>query len=427
MDIGVVEKLLSPEGWALLSSLPPYDDATALHLGASLREAGYDPELVSAALTQCRLRARAQGKLGDFAAGMLFTSDGLEQATRLELGARHASRYRQAGIEHVWDLGCGIGADAMAMSALGLQVTAVDQDPATAAIAGTNLRYFPDSRTRVGDAAAIADEITALTDGAWFDPARRSPGRHDAQGRTRRTFRLDELTPSFNTLVETAARVPATGAKLSPSLAHSAVPAGCEAQWTSYAGEVLECTLWWGPLVTEAGRSALVLRPPSADGSAPAVDITLTERDALPGQDRPTATAAPSEGDWIWDPDKAVVRAGLTGALVAATDGTELAAGAGYVTAASPSEVAYARRYQISAAMPLQHKTLRHWLRSQDIGRLTIKKRGITLDADRLRKDLRLDGRGNELTCIITRVGDKQYFLAVEPRPTTHTTSEHTA
>ncbi|GAB76879.1 hypothetical protein SAMN05421595_2014 [Austwickia chelonae] len=426
MEIGVVEKLLSPEGWALLSSLPPYDDTTALHLGASLREAGYDPELVSAALTQGRLRARAQGKLGDFAAGMLFTPDGLEQATRLELGARHASRYRQAGIEHVWDLGCGIGADAMAMSALGLRVTAVDQDPATAAIAGTNLRYFPDARTRVGDAATVATEIEP-TDGAWFDPARRRPGHHDARGRTRRTFRLDELTPTFDTLLDTAARIPATGAKLSPSLAHSAVPAGCEAQWTSYSGEVLECALWWGPLVTHPGRTALVLRPSSADGTTPAVDLTLTQDDALPGEDRPTATAPPAEGDWIWDPDKAVVRAGLTGALVAATDGYELAPGAGYVAARTSSDVAYARRYQIIAALPLHHKTLRSWLRDRGIGRLTIKKRGITLDPDRLRKDLRLDGRGHELTCIITRIGEKQFFLAVNPRPATHTTSEHTA
>ena len=89
VDIGVVEQLTSPRGWALLNSLPTYSQEHSLALGASLREAGYEPDLVAAALTQSRLRARARAKLGNFADGMLFTADGLEQATRLELSLIH--------------------------------------------------------------------------------------------------------------------------------------------------------------------------------------------------------------------------------------------------------------------------------------------------------------------------------------------------
>src|SRR6476619_4235843 len=103
-----------------------YDEGSAMALGSRLRAAGFDADLVSAALTQSRLRARAVGKFGDFAGGMIFTPDGLEQATRLEVAAQHAQRYRAAGVRHVLDLGCGIGADAMALAGLDLQVTAVD-------------------------------------------------------------------------------------------------------------------------------------------------------------------------------------------------------------------------------------------------------------------------------------------------------------
>jgi len=128
MDLAAVEKLVSGEGWGLLQSLPPYDESSAMQLGHQLRLAGFDPELVAAALTQSRLRARARAKFGEFADGMMFTADGLEQATRLELAARHASRFREAGVGHVLDLGCGIGSDAMAFAGLGLVVTAVDAD-----------------------------------------------------------------------------------------------------------------------------------------------------------------------------------------------------------------------------------------------------------------------------------------------------------
>lgn len=411
VEIGVVERLLSPQGWALLESLPPYDERTALALGESLRGAGYDPDLVAAALTQSRLRARARAKLGDFADGMLFTPDGLEQATRLEIAARHAGRYRAAGVPRIWDLGCGIGADAMAASALGLAVTAVDNDPATAAIAGVNLRHFPDAASLLGDAATVAADIPD-GDGVWFDPARRLPGVTDAAGRTRRTFRLDDLSPALATVLEVAARVRATGAKLTPALPHAAIPAGCEAQWTSWAGEVLECALWWGPLAVRPGRSALILRP-GGPGHAVA-EWLVTEADAEPIPEPTGPRDLPTAGDWLWDPDRAVLRAGLIGALTAATGGRELAPGAGYVVSDRPADVPYARRYRVLDAMPLQVKTVRSWLRTRGIGRLVIKKRGVALDTDRLRHDLRLDGTGEELTCVLTRVGTRQAFLAVD-------------
>lgn len=64
MDPALVHRLTSGEGWGLLQSLPPYDPAGALALGERLRAAGFDADLVAAALTQSRLRAAAVDKLG---------------------------------------------------------------------------------------------------------------------------------------------------------------------------------------------------------------------------------------------------------------------------------------------------------------------------------------------------------------------------
>ena len=59
MDASHLAPLLTPEGWALLADLPPYDESTALAVGESLRDQGHSPALVSAALTQHRLRGRS--------------------------------------------------------------------------------------------------------------------------------------------------------------------------------------------------------------------------------------------------------------------------------------------------------------------------------------------------------------------------------
>src|SRR6478672_4598103 len=150
MDLALLRRLTTGEGWGLLQSLPPYDEATALPLQQRLRDAGFEPDLVAAALNQARLREKATAKFGTFARGMVLTSDGLEQATRLGVAAQHAQRFRAAGIHTVNDLGCGIGADAMAMAGLDLRVRAIDVDEVTAAMAAVNLRHWPDSTARHG-------------------------------------------------------------------------------------------------------------------------------------------------------------------------------------------------------------------------------------------------------------------------------------
>ena len=47
---------------------------------------------------------------------LFFTRDGLEQASRPEVADHHAARFAAAGVRRVVDLGCGIGADALAFA-----------------------------------------------------------------------------------------------------------------------------------------------------------------------------------------------------------------------------------------------------------------------------------------------------------------------
>ncbi|WP_270886239.1 class I SAM-dependent methyltransferase [Pedococcus sp. 5OH_020] len=409
MDLALLRRLTTGEGWGLLQSLPPYDEESALALQQRLRGAGFDPDLVAAALNQARLRARAVEKFGEFARGMVFTSDGLEQATRLPVAARHADRFRAADVHTVHDLGCGIGADAMAMAGLDLRVRAVDADEVTAGVAAVNLRHWPESTAdhgRVEEFRPPAGQGGRGV-GAWLDPARRTPGVADVTGRTRRIFDLASISPSWQTVLSLAQELPATGAKLSPAFPHGALPPGAEAQWTSFDGDVVECTVWFGPLARHRGRSAAVLRP-----GAPPVQVTEEDADGS----TPALTSLSLLGAWLYEPDRAVLRAGLTSALTAVTGGAELDAGVGYVGSSRSVDVPYARRYAVVEAMPFNVKALRGWLRDHGVDRLTIKKRGVSVDADLLRRQLRLPAKGStEAVVVVTRVRSNQVVLIVRP------------
>lgn len=411
MDVTTVKALAGPQGHELLSSLPPYDESQVLSVQGRLRAQGHSPGLVAAALTQHRLRHRARDKFGEFADGMLFTPDGLEQATRLEVAATHAARFAAASLATVHDLGCGIGSDAMAMSSLGVTVQGLDRDPVTAAVADSNLRPWPDSRARVGlaeDLQPPADPIHARV-GIWLDPARRTPGVADAQGRTRRVFRLEELSPSWDLVLELATAVPATGVKMSPSLPHDVPPLGTEAQWVSYDGTVLECSVWWGPLVRTAGRSALVMRH-----GAPSVRVDQSHAD----EDPPAVASLGGLGAHLYEADRAVVRAGLVGALTREVGGAEVEPGLGLVTSESAHDVPFARGYRVVEAMPYNVKVLRAWLRERGITGLTIKKRGIRVDDEQLRRGLRIGrgaGDGAQSVVVLTRVAGESAAVVVEP------------
>ena len=64
--------------------MPPIESADDVaRVVSRLRKDGHSPDLVSAVVTQARLRTRARAKFGEFADRMLFTRAGLEQATRL--------------------------------------------------------------------------------------------------------------------------------------------------------------------------------------------------------------------------------------------------------------------------------------------------------------------------------------------------------
>ena len=403
MDLEGISALLTEQGWALLESLPPYEETEAMALGERLRAAGNPPALVAAALTQSRLRAAAGAKFGPFAAGMLFTPTGLEQATRLPVAARHAQRFASAGVERVADLGCGIGSDSMALATFDREVLAVERDELTAAVATMNLRHWPEASVRCEDATAT--DLTGIG-GAFVDPARR---RMDGSGSGKRLLDPREGAPPLSFVLDLAARLPAVGLKTAPGIPHHLVPEGAEAQWISVGGDLVEAGLWFGLLARDGvRRAALVLPAEAGDGASDAVRAAEVTDAGMPEAD------VGPVGQVLYEPDAAVIRAGLVGQVAAAVSGRLLDRTIAYVTGDRLVRTPLATAYAVEDVFPFQLKSLRTWLRDRGVGRLTIKKRGTAVEPEQLRRQLRLDGDG-EATIVLTRVAGRQSVLAVRP------------
>lgn len=392
MDASGLSKLLSPRGWALLGALPPYHPDAAMAISERLRSEGFDAELVAAALTQSRLRAKAREKFGDFADGMLFTPEGLEQATRLTVAAHHAGRFRKAGSTRVADLTCGIGADSLAIAGMGIAVLASEIDELTAALATVNLRHFEHAEVRHGDGLALDLEAEGV-DAVFADPARRTRSgsrRHDPRA----------YAPPLDDVLAVRERVPALGVKVGPGIPHTAVPEDAEAQWVSVDGTVVEAGLWFGPLAPEGpGRSALVLHGDTAR--------TLAGDGARGG-------VGPLAG-YLYEPDGAVIRAGLVGTLATHLEGHLLDPTIAYVTCEAPSSAGegLAAGYRVLDSMPFNVKRLRAYLRERGVGRITVKKRGTAVTPEQLRSQLALRGEGSA-TLVLTRIAGAQHVLVVE-------------
>ena len=406
-----VEPVLHPGGLALLDSLPPYEEADALRRGASLREAGHSADLVSAVLTQSRLRARAREKFGEFADSMLFTPDGLEQATRLPVAALHAQRFRRAGVSSVADLGCGIGGDAMALAGLGLDVHAVDRDPVAVAVAIVNLRPFPGSQVQLG---SVEDHDPRSTEGIWMDPARRAASRSGS----RRVRDPEEYAPPLSTVLDLAHRLGADGAagplgaKLGPDVDRALLPAEAEVQWLSWHGKVLEAVLWCGPLAAEGVSS-----------SALVVDRDGDHRLGRGEEGHPDPAPGPL-GEHLYEPDGAVIRAGLIGRLAADLDARTLDPTIAYLTSDRRVDTPFARGYTVRDVMPFGLKRLTAYLRENHLGVLEIKKRGTAVEPEELRRKLRPRRFGEEsATLILTRIDGEQSVIVASPHRDVHSVS----
>ncbi|HEX3999670.1 MAG TPA: hypothetical protein VHX65_14045 [Pirellulales bacterium] len=321
------------------------------------------------------------------------------------------------------DLCCGIGGDLIAIGNCGPTI-GVDRDPVAALLAEANLAacglLIPGhaggntggargtreshagravekcARVQVGDVAVFS----VAECNAWhIDPDRRPEGR-----RTTRAVLHDPPPASIEQLLSMC---PNAAVKLAPA---AVLPGGwasrAELEWITTRRECRQLVAWFGGLATQLGtRRATVL-------SAGRQRRTFTgEADLVTG-------VANRIGRYVFEPDAAILAAGLAGALAREYGLEAVAARGAYLTGEPSGEMlrnsvlrdAALASFEVLDVVPLRVKALRQWLRERGIGRVDVKKRAVDIDPHRLAADLRSECN-DHATLLVYSQGEKKLAI----------------
>jgi hypothetical protein len=384
-SLGWLVSATGQEVLALAEALAPSEDT---FLAAAQTLARRWPEaLARVAVEQAILRRRAQPKFPR-AGEMYFLREALEQSTGFRVAAYHARRL--SGHTLRFDLGCGIGGDALALAAAGT-VVAIDHDALRVHVLRANARCLglgEHVQAVQGDVLRPAWRLPSSA-AVFADPARRR------QGRRIRTSAGYE--PPLARLVDLAAGVAGMGVKISPAIDRRETDSfGAEVEFVSDGGDLKECALWFGDLRTADSRATLLpdghtLAGPEADGHPPSPVLA-----------------------YLYEPDPAVMRAGLVRQLGERIGARQVDPGLALLTCERLLTSPFITGYRVLDVMPFTEKSLRSELRRQGVGRVTLKKRGSAVDTEALGKRLRLTGDG-AATVLLTRVMGKPLAITLDP------------
>jgi THUMP domain-like/RNA cap guanine-N2 methyltransferase len=396
----VTTELLTGPGRELLARLSGEEAGPdrALQLAQALR-GRYPPGLVAAVLTQRALREAARSKFSR-AAEMLFTRDGLEQASSEVTASHAAERFPAAGV--VADLCCGIGGNLIALGP-GRRLVAVDRDEVSLAYARHNAGVYEAANGLAVVCADVQEIALAGVEAVFIDPARRAAGRRLAAGRSE---------PPLRWCLDLADQVPAVGIKAAPGLPRELVPAGWEAEFVAVGRELKEALLW-SPALATTRRRATVL--PSGD--------TLTETPgtaaaAPAGPDRPvpgpggSGHSAPvaGPGAYLFDPSPAVTRAGLVQELARQLGAWQIDPEIAFLSCDQELRTPFARTLRVLESAPWHERHFARRLAELGIGAADIRRRGLAGDVQQIHRRLGLHGPGRA-TVVITRSSARPWGL----------------
>jgi len=332
----------------------------------------FDADLVRTVfrLQDARVRSVTRFSRGE---EMWFDRIGLEQATGEAVANHKAKRFTGP----TWDLCCGIGGDALALAG-SCDVVAVDRDPARALCCRWNSNVYG-----VGGrlAVLVADirQLGPFGGLVHIDPDQRPDGR-------KRSHRIEDAEPGREYLEELVSGRHGSsegGAiKLSSAANFLGKFAGCEIELVSVGRECKQAVIWFGGL---AG-------PPPAGQPQLFRATSLPTGETLSGHPLAVEFRMEDPGEYLLDPDPAVVRSGLVDRLAEVCAGWRLDDREEYISADAPSETSLAQCFRIEAVTANKPRAIRDVARAAGFGPLEIKCRHVGVDAEILRRKLKLDG-----------------------------------
>jgi hypothetical protein len=349
---------------------------------------------------QVELRRRGRTKFGEVAARMFFTPVHLEQATDRWIGQYKASRFVSAApagsVLH--DYCCGIGGDLLWLAQ---QAAAIGYDFSDVAclFAAANLQAFGvEALIRQADVTEHAPD----PDDAWhIDPDRRIARS--------RTTAIDRYSPGPEVVDAWLKRAPHGAVKLAPAaVVPAAWAATAELQWITTHRECRQQVAWFGALAVSPGsRRATVIVDHNGEHAV--------QGDFTGAPDVPLKTVGEPRG-YLFDPDSSLLAAGLLGALALRHNLHSLGPGSAYLTSDQPIAEPLLQSFAVIDALPAKPADVARYLSARSVGRVEIKKRGVTIDPENLRRSLRLRG-DHEATLVLTRIAKREVALICQRLP----------
>jgi SAM-dependent methyltransferase len=357
--LDILNFLISEAGhdaMSLAADLDPYKpaDAEKLRKICSADEARAVFEIVE-------LRRRAKNKFSR-AQWMFFDRKGYEQSSGEVLADYKASRIREKyNGGRIYDLCCGVGGDAISLASVG-PVTAVDLDPVRLKMAELNLSVYNHS-DKAEFLCADINKIDLAAELFHLDPDQRT-------GKKRRSFVLEELSPSKDEIDLLLKKIPDGVIKFSPAVDYSSLPWSGEVELISHKGQCRQLVLWTGKFAAARRRATTLPEKSSIDSSLPE---RLEVRDI---------------GAYLYDPDPTVSRLRLLGQLAGVMTLDFLSPGQVVLTSNELLSHPLARAYRVEDVMPFREDKVRKYFKEKAFGPVTVKPRGTDVNVDKLSKSL---------------------------------------
>ena len=435
----------------------------ALQVSTALHKAGYSNEDRAAIMDYMALVPKFREKFcsgksanNENARGMFLLCDklALEQSTAQDIGRWKANlwpRGNDATVDttesatgegaKVHDLCCGMGGDSFYLPA-SLQLTGVDLDENRLAMYSHNMQAFgKNAGTICADVRQVAHENDAKmpasagmtkTDYFTIDPARRA-----IEGENQRD--LKNLTPTLEEVIEISRHYRGGMAKLPPGYPPAEIPDGTEILYLGGHSDCRECLVLFGELAKhpDTVRAVIVGKAGETlaewtrrrDRSLETLDDDLQEKldrnDSLEGKDRTYRTATSRSdlplgeiGKYIAEPAPVLIRSHLFNAAALAHDPNAhlISEGIAYVSSDKPLPAPGFSCYEVLAHTEIATGAVRSMLKEHDIGKITLKLRGVKLDPDVETKRLKPKGKSSAILFYTRARGEKVAILAVKTK-----------